>query len=202
MFMKTHKREQNVCWLLWSVWKGELFARIQEKQSFNEREAAELMKDICIAVKFLHDMNVAHRDLKPENLLYSSKDSNLGVLKLTDFGFAKETHVRDTLQTPCYTPYYVAPEVLGPEKYDKSCDIWSLGVIMYILLCGFPPFYSNHGLAISPGMKKRIRSGQYEFPKPEWENVSKDAKDLIRGMLKTDPHQRLTIDDVIRNKWI
>jgi mitogen-activated protein kinase-activated protein kinase 2 len=73
---------------------------------------------------------------------------------------------------------------------------------MYILLCGFPPFYSNHGLAISPGMKKRIRSGQYEFPNPEWEKVSKDAKDLIRGMLKTDPHQRLTIDDVIKNKWI
>lgn len=95
-----------------------------------------------------------------------------------------------------------APEVLGPEKYDKSCDIWSLGVIMYILLCGFPPFYSNHGLAISPGMKKRIRSGQYEFPNPEWENVSKDAKDLIRGMLKTDPHARLSIDDVIKNKWI
>ena len=69
-------------------------------------------------------------------------------------------------------------------------------------LCGFPPFYSNHGLAISPGMKKRIRSGQYEFPNPEWENVSKDAKDLIRGMLKTDPHQRLSIDDVIKNKWI
>merc|ERR1711997_209026 len=102
-------------------------------------ELFNAIKEICIAVKFLHDMNVAHRDLKPENLLYSSKD-NLGVLKLTDFGFAKETHIRDTLQTPCYTPYYVAPEVLGPEKYDKSCDIWSLGVIMYILLCGFPPF--------------------------------------------------------------
>jgi len=180
---------------------GELFQRIQEKQAFNEREAAELMKDICIAVKFLHDMNIAHRDLKPENLLYSRKD-HLGVLKLTDFGFAKETHLQNTLQTPCYTPYYVAPEVLGPERYDKCCDIWSLGVIMYILLCGFPPFYSNHGLAISPGMKKRIRSGQYEFPNPEWEKVSKDAKDLIRGMLKTDPHQRLTIDDVIKNKWI
>ena len=69
-------------------------------------------------------------------------------------------------------------------------------------LCGFPPFYSNHGLAISPGMKKRIRSGQYEFPKPEWTNVSSDAKELIRGMLKTDPQDRLTIDDIIKNKWI
>ena len=69
-------------------------------------------------------------------------------------------------------------------------------------LCGFPPFYSNHGLAISPGMKKRIRSGQYEFPKPEWANVSQDAKDLIKGMLKTDPTERHNIDDVIKNKWI
>merc|ERR1719361_3372623 len=111
-------------------------------------------------------MGVAHRDLKPENLLYSTREPS-GILKLTDFGFVKETLSADTLQTPCYTPYYVAPEVLGPERYDKSCDIWSLGVIMYILLCGFPPFYSNQGLAISPGMKKRIRSGQYEFPKPQ-----------------------------------
>jgi len=180
---------------------GELFNRIQERTAFNEREAAEIVKDICIAVKFLHDMNIAHRDLKPENLLYTRKD-NLGVLKLTDFGFAKETLTRDTLQTPCYTPYYVAPEVLGPEKYDKSCDIWSLGVIMYILLCGFPPFYSNHGLPISPGMKKRIRSGQYEFPRPEWTNVSQDAKELIKGCLKTNPEERHTIDEVIRNKWI
>jgi len=95
-----------------------------------------------------------------------------------------------------------APEVLGPEKYDKSCDMWSLGVIMYILLCGYPPFYSNHGMAISPGMKKRIRNGQYEFPAPEWSRVSKDAKDLIKGLLKTDPDERLTIEEVLKNKWI
>jgi len=180
---------------------GELFTRIQDRTAFNEREAAEIVKDICIAVKFLHDLNIAHRDLKPENLLYTNKDNN-SVLKLTDFGFAKETLARDTLQTPCYTPYYVAPEVLGPERYDKSCDIWSLGVIMYILLCGFPPFYSNHGLPISPGMKKRIRSGQYEFPNPEWKNVSNQAKDLIKGCLKTNPEERLTIDQVIKKKWI
>ncbi|KAK2589050.1 hypothetical protein KPH14_001888 [Odynerus spinipes] len=182
---------------------GELFQRIQDRQdsAFTEREAAQIMYEICVAVKHLHDMNIAHRDLKPENLLYS-KPGSTGILKLTDFGFAKETHMKDTLQTPCYTPYYVAPEVLGPEKYDKSCDIWSLGVIMYILLCGFPPFYSNHGLAISPGMKKRIRLGQYDFPAPEWSNVSVQARDLIKGMLCTDPAQRLQIDEVMRNKWI
>lgn len=182
---------------------GELFSRIQERadSAFTEREAASVVGDMCKAIFFLHSNNIAHRDLKPENLLYSKSGPD-GVLKLTDFGFAKETNAFKTLQTPCYTPYYVAPEVLGPEKYDKSCDMWSLGVIMYILLCGYPPFYSNHGMAISPGMKKRIRNGQYEFPAPEWSRVSKDAKDLIQGLLRTDPDERLTIAEVTKNKWI
>ncbi|NXF12624.1 MAPK2 kinase, partial [Smithornis capensis] len=156
---------------------GELFSRIQDRgdQAFTEREASEIMKSIGEAIQYLHSINIAHRDVKPENLLYTSKRPN-AVLKLTDFGFAKETTTHNSLATPCYTPYYVAPEVLGPEKYDKSCDMWSLGVIMYILLCGYPPFYSNHGLAISPGMKKRIRMGQYEFPNPEWSEVSEEGK--------------------------
>lgn len=126
---------------------GELFQRIQDKQegAFTEREAAQIMHEICLALKYLHDRNIAHRgmhptnsaillialvnfslfflDLKPENLLYTSPLPS-AIIKLTDFGFAKETHIKDTLQTPCYTPYYVAPEVLGPERYDKSCDIW------------------------------------------------------------------------------
>ncbi|XP_045529203.1 MAP kinase-activated protein kinase 2 isoform X1 [Pieris brassicae] len=183
---------------------GELFQRIQDNRegAFTERQAAEIMHSICVAVRYLHDTNIAHRDIKPENLLYTTTEPN-AILKLTDFGFAKQTlNHMDTLQTPCYTPYYVAPEVLGPEKYDKSCDIWSLGVVMYILLCGFPPFYSNHGLAISPGMKKRIRLGQYDFPEPEWSNVSSDAKNLIRGMLSVDPAKRLTIQQVMASPWI
>ncbi|XP_070557910.1 MAP kinase-activated protein kinase 2-like isoform X2 [Ptychodera flava] len=181
---------------------GELFSRIQERAdtAFTEREAAEIVADIGKAIAYLHSMNIAHRDVKPENLLYADT-SPLALLKLTDFGFAKET-TNTMLQTPCYTPYYVAPEVLGPEKYDKSCDMWSLGVITYILLCGFPPFYSNHGMAISPGMKKRIRNGQYEFPKPEWTNVSDEAKDLIRQLLKTDPNDRMTITEFMQHPWV
>jgi len=183
---------------------GELFARIQSRaeNAFTEREAARIMESICSAVSHLHRMDIAHRDLKPENLLFSRDDSK-GILKLTDFGFAKETHTNAmALQTPCYTPYYVAPEVLGTQKYDKSCDMWSLGVIMYILLCGYPPFYSNHGLAISPGMKKRIRAGQYDFPAAEWSVVSTEAKNLIRGLLKTEPMERLSIEQVMNHDWI
>uniref|UniRef100_A0A8C6TB93 non-specific serine/threonine protein kinase n=1 Tax=Neogobius melanostomus TaxID=47308 RepID=A0A8C6TB93_9GOBI len=182
---------------------GELFSRIQDRgdQAFTEREASDIMKNIGEAIQFLHAINIAHRDVKPENLLYSSKRPS-ALLKLTDFGFAKETTSHNSLATPCYTPYYVAPEVLGPEKYDKSCDMWSLGVIMYILLCGYPPFYSNHGLAISPGMKKRIRMGQYEFPNPEWSDVSEEAKQLIRTLLKTEPTQRMTITEFMNHPWI
>lgn len=182
---------------------GELFSRIQERadSAFTEREAAAIIRDIAAAIHHLHSLDIAHRDLKPENLLYDQQGPD-ATLKLTDFGFAKSVSSLKSLQTPCYTPYYVAPEVLGPEKYDKSCDMWSLGVIMYILLCGYPPFYSNHGMAISPGMKKRIRNGQYEFPAPEWNRVSDDAKNLIRGLFKTDPDQRHSIDDVMRNRWI
>ncbi|XP_017271412.1 MAP kinase-activated protein kinase 2 isoform X2 [Kryptolebias marmoratus] len=182
---------------------GELFSRIQARgdQAFTEREVSEIMHDIGTAIEYLHNVDIAHRDVKPENLLYTTKDSN-ATLKLTDFGFAKETVAHNSLQTPCYTPYYVAPEVLGPEKYDKSCDMWSLGVIMYILLCGFPPFYSNTGQAISPGMKQRIRLGQYEFPNPEWVDVSVEAKQLIIQLLKTDPSERMTIGQFMNHPWI
>lgn len=182
---------------------GELFERIQKRgdSPFTEREAAAVVRQIALATAHLHSLNVAHRDLKPENLLFVDNSPN-ALLKLTDFGFAKETTAGLDLKTPCYTPYYVAPEVLGPESYDKMCDLWSLGVIMYILLCGFPPFYSNHGAAISPGMRKRIRQGQYDFPNPEWSRVSNQAKDLIRGLLRTDPQNRFTVEQVINNPWI
>lgn len=95
-------------------------------------EAAQVMQEICIAVKHLHDMNVAHRDLKPENLLYTSDAPN-AILKLTDFGFAKET-TKESLQTPCYTPYYVAPEVLGPEVYDKGILIYAPCFFLFVFI--------------------------------------------------------------------
>uniref|UniRef100_A0A7E4ZZM2 non-specific serine/threonine protein kinase n=1 Tax=Panagrellus redivivus TaxID=6233 RepID=A0A7E4ZZM2_PANRE len=184
---------------------GELFTRIQDRAhgAFTEREASNIMYSICSAIAYLHHMNIAHRDIKPENLLYTDNTPH-GVLKLTDFGFAKSVSEsgEKPLETPCYTPYYVAPEVLSSKKYDKSCDVWSAGIIAYILLCGYPPFYSHHGLPISPGMKKRIRAGQYNFSGPEWDRVSEAAKDLIRKCLRTDPAERATIDDVMRHKWI
>lgn len=155
--------------------------------------------------------------------MLAEQNDAISIIKLTDFGFAKEVNLG--LVTPCYTPYYVAPEVLGSVKYDISCDIWSLGVIMYILCCGmfirmeytgtwcifyfrysmvlgYPPFYSTHGQPISPGMKRRIKAGEFAFPENEWSRVSDDAKNLIKGMLETMPEKRFTIDEIMRSNWI
>jgi mitogen-activated protein kinase-activated protein kinase 2 len=183
---------------------GELFYRITENHhKFNEQEVAKIMFQICSAVKHLHSLNIAHRDLKPENLLLMSNEEN-SIIKLTDFGFAKEVNLG--LITPCFTPYYVAPEILKTKMnmintYDISCDIWSLGVIMYILCCGYPPFYSSNN-KVTPRMKRRILSGKYSFPEREWQKISKEAKVLISGMLETDPTKRLTINEVMKSEWI
>ncbi|KAK6054192.1 hypothetical protein COOONC_08303 [Cooperia oncophora] len=130
-----------------------------------------------------------------EIISYFRDNSPNARLKLTDFGFAKRTDDSEPLglATACYTPYYCAPEVLGAEKYDKIGRSWSVGVVMYILLCGYPPFFSQNGLPMSPGMKAKIKSGQYTFPSPEWDCVSEAAKDLIKKLLKTDAAERITI---------
>jgi len=172
-----------------------------------------LQNNSSIFSKFLHRRNIAHRDLKPENLLYSERNFQ-SILKLTDFGFAKEV-TQKGLETPCFTPYYAAPEVLNEkQRYDMSCDVWSMGVIMYVLLCGYPPFYSDHGFSISPGMKKRIKqgnipylfyllvSGEYTFPDKEWKNISLTAKDLIKRMLTVDVNKRIDIYEFMNSPWV
>ncbi|CEF59580.1 MAP kinase-activated protein kinase 2 [Strongyloides ratti] len=184
---------------------GELFERIQKKicNGFTEKEASEVVCKICHIVSYLHDMDIAHRDIKPENLLFTNENET-SILKLTDFGFAKRCSTEDevSLETPCYTPFYVAPEVLSSSKYCKSCDVWSIGIITYILLCGYPPFYSTNGQPISPGMKARIREGQFDFPAPEWDMVSAVAKDFIKKLLEIDPNTRLTVKEALEHKWI
>uniref|UniRef100_A0A0N4U7W5 non-specific serine/threonine protein kinase n=1 Tax=Dracunculus medinensis TaxID=318479 RepID=A0A0N4U7W5_DRAME len=178
---------------------GQLFDRIKQGQ-LTERDAARIMQQLCSAVAHLHSLNIAHRDIKPENVLYSSN----GILKLCDFGFAKriEESAEKPLHTVCYSNYYAPPEILQRLCYDKSCDMWSLGVVMYILLCGYPPFYSKSGDDFSMGMQRRIKAGQYDFPSPEWDFISDQAKALIKNLLVTDPCQRLTIEQLMQSEWI
>ncbi|VDL64164.1 unnamed protein product [Hymenolepis diminuta] len=152
--------------------------------------AAQIVFQIANAIYWLHSRNIAHRDLKPENLLFES-DAPDATLKLTDFGFAKE--ISGFLKTPCFSCYYVAPEVLSSAAYDQQCDMWSLGVITYIL---------SGGDNFSPGMKDRIRTGCYTFPSDEWKDVSDEAKDLINKLLIVEPRERLTIEGVMQHPWI
>jgi len=177
---------------------GELFDRIVDKGHFTEADAAGVTAKLFSAIKYLHDKNIAHRDLKPENLLMAD-DTPESEVKITDFGLSKAFDEQtQVMQTPCGTPGYIAPEVLVMKGYDKQCDVWSLGVIVYILLCGFPPFYADNDAQLF----EKIKRGEFEFLRPYWDPISDSAKDFIRQMLRVDPKQRITCDQALAHPWL
>mmetsp|Transcript_26744 Transcript_26744/g.44585 ORF Transcript_26744/g.44585 Transcript_26744/m.44585 type:complete len:537 (+) Transcript_26744:105-1715(+) len=182
---------------------GELFDRIIAKTNsaeghFSEHDAAVLIRDICDAIAYCHDVKqIVHRDLKPENFLFLSKEDD-SPIKIIDFGLSRhDTQNSGVMKTKVGTPYYVAPEVLKRE-YTKSCDIWSIGVIAYILLCGYPPFYGDSDNEIF----ESVRIARYDYPGPEWDDISQEAKDFIDSMLKKEPSERLTAAQAMKHKWI
>lgn len=164
---------------------GELFDRIVQKAYYNEKEARDVCKIVLEAVRYCHDNNIAHRDLKPENLLLLSESDDSAV-KIADFGFAKKVTSSQSLTTQCGTPGYVAPEILEGTPYDTKADMWSVGVILYILLGGYPPFIENN----QKDLFRKIRKGQYEFHEEYWGTVSAEAKELISSLLTVKPHNR------------
>lgn len=180
---------------------GELFDRIVSKGNFSESEAANLMGSLAGAIAYLHGIGIVHRDLKPENLLYADTTEK-SPIKITDFGLAKikegNAETEHKMNTACGTPGYVAPEVLMNTSYGPPVDLWSLGVILYILLCGFPPFYHESTNALY----KQIKKGQYDFPSPYWDNISEHAKQLISGLLTVDPKKRFTPKEVLEHPWV
>jgi len=149
------------------------------------------------AVKYLHDNSIVHRDLKPENLIFDRPGED-AILKLTDFGFATLYDPKKKLTATCGTPEYVAPEILDEKPYGKAVDMWSVGVIFYILLCGFPPFYGD----TEQELFDRICTAKYKFLSPYWDKVSWDAKDLIRHLLELEPTKRYTADQALDHKWL
>ena len=179
---------------------GNLCSRVR-KQSFTEPQAAAIARQIVVAVAHLHALNVAHRDLKLENFLFESHSLD-SPLKLTDFGLAAKVTSPKMLQGRHGSGYYYAPEVLRMDKYDKSCDMWSLGVILYILLCRYPPFNSSSGVALSPSMERKILHCQYSFPPRQWGDISSEAKALISQLLNTNPDERLRVELVLEHPWI
>lgn len=176
---------------------GELFDRVISKGSFSEKEASDLIGALAGALQYLHGIGVVHRDLKPENLIYTNTKAD-SAIKITDFGLAKFAQASKTMNTACGTPGYVAPEVLKNEPYGPPVDLWSLGVILYILLCGFPPFYHES----TTSLYKLIKRGQYDFPAPYWSDISDSAKNLVRALLTVDPKARATPAVVLAHPWI
>lgn len=175
---------------------GELFDRICEKQKYTEREARQVMYLLSNALTFMHSKGIVHRDLKPENVLLKTKEDDTSI-KLADLGFAKIlSNPNQLMTTPCGTPGYVAPEVISGHSYGPACDVWSLGVIFYILLCGYPPFADDNQEQLFNSIKK----GHYQMDPAEWGVISDGAKDLVRKILVVDPKQRITAAQVITSQ--
>ncbi|XP_016084727.1 MAP kinase-activated protein kinase 5 isoform X3 [Sinocyclocheilus grahami] len=165
---------------------GELFHRISQHKHFTEKMASQVTKQISLALQHCHSLNIAHRDLKPENLLF--KDNSL-VLE------AQRRHQKEKSG--------IIPTSPTPYTYNKSCDLWSLGVIVYVMLCGYPPFYSkHHSRTIPKDMRKKIMTGSFDFPEEEWSQISEMAKDIVRKLLKVKPEERLTIEGVLAHPWL
>mmetsp|Transcript_16104 Transcript_16104/g.40721 ORF Transcript_16104/g.40721 Transcript_16104/m.40721 type:complete len:603 (-) Transcript_16104:480-2288(-) len=176
---------------------GELFHRIVERKYFAERDAAVAMLDILKAISHLHEKGIAHRDLKPENILYESKSED-SKLMVADFGFAKLRDTGEMMKTMCGSPVYVAPEVISRVGYNTKCDMWSIGVILYILLCGYPPFL---GRTIKDTMRL-VKRADLQFPNEDWDRVSGEAKDLIRKLIVPDPAKRLSATEMLEHDWM
>uniref|UniRef100_A0A8B9JZA4 Protein kinase domain-containing protein n=1 Tax=Astyanax mexicanus TaxID=7994 RepID=A0A8B9JZA4_ASTMX len=177
---------------------GELFDRVVEKGYYSERDAADAIKQVLEAVAYLHEHGVVHRDLKPENLLYATSAPD-APLKIADFGLSKIIDDQVTMKTVCGTPGYCAPEILRGCAYGPEVDMWSVGVITYILLCGFEPFFDDRG---DQYMFKRILNCEYEFVSPWWDNVSLNAKDLVKKLIVQDPKKRLTTLQALQHPWV
>ncbi|XP_007945784.1 calcium/calmodulin-dependent protein kinase type IV [Orycteropus afer afer] len=177
---------------------GELFDRIVEKGYYSERDAADAVKQILEAVAYLHENGIVHRDLKPENLLYATPAPD-APLKIADFGLSKIVEHQVLMKTVCGTPGYCAPEILRGCAYGPEVDMWSVGIITYILLCGFEPFYDERG---DQFMFRRILNCEYYFISPWWDEVSLNAKDLVRKLIVLDPKKRLSTFQALQHPWV
>ncbi|XP_018414007.1 PREDICTED: ribosomal protein S6 kinase alpha-5 isoform X4 [Nanorana parkeri] len=184
---------------------GELFERIKKKKSFSESEASYIMRKLVSAVSHMHDVGVVHRDLKPENFLFTDESDSCEI-KIIDFGFARlKPPDNQPLKTPCFTLHYAAPELLNANGYDESCDLWSLGVILYTMLSGQVPFQCHDRTvtyATAEDIMKKIKQGDFSFEGDSWKNVSQEAKDLIQGLLTVDPNKRIKMSTLRYNEWL
>ncbi|KAM9803851.1 calcium/calmodulin-dependent protein kinase type II subunit gamma isoform 10-T10 [Neosynchiropus ocellatus] len=177
---------------------GELFEDIVAREYYSEADASHCINQILESVSHIHQHDIVHRDLKPENLLLASKMKGASV-KLADFGLAIEVQGDQQAWFGfAGTPGYLSPEVLRKDPYGKPVDIWACGVILYILLVGYPPFWDED----QHKLYQQIKAGAYDFPSPEWDTVTPEAKNLINQMLTINPAKRITADQALKHPWV
>jgi calcium/calmodulin-dependent protein kinase I len=174
---------------------GDLFDRVSKKKKYTEKDAQQFCRTVLSALKHCHDQHIVHRDLKPENFMLRSADNDHDIL-LVDFGLAAEDRDVFRLKGEVGTTSYMAPEIIRGETYGKPVDMWALGVITFILLCGYPPFYADDVKT----MKDRILSASYDFQHAS--QVSAESRDFIAGLLVVDMHKRMTADQGISHPWV
>lgn len=193
---KVYYEEQHTYLVMEEMKGGDLLSRILEKTFYTEPEARQVCRNLLEAVDYCHKLNVAHRDLKPENVLLVEKGNDVNI-KLADFGLATRVDRPNCLKTLCGTTEYTAPEVFSSNGYDQRADMWSIGVILYILLCGYEPFEGPlEELLLS------IQHGAYEFHEDTWGGISDSAKALIRSLMNVDANKRLTAREALESQWI
>ncbi|TGJ85946.1 hypothetical protein E0Z10_g2838 [Xylaria hypoxylon] len=202
--LKDTFNEKNAVYLVLELApEGELFNHIVLKQKLSEDETRKLFVQLFQGIKYLHDRNIVHRDIKPENILLVDKDVHV---KLADFGLAKIIGEESFTTTLCGTPSYVAPEILAEgrhRKYTKAVDVWSLGVVLYICLCGFPPFSDElYSRDFPYTLSQQIKTGKFDYPSPYWDSVGDPALDLIDHMMVVEPGRRFTIDQCLQHPWL
>ena len=179
----------------------ELLDVIFQKGHIDEGNAKTITLKLCEVVDYLHGNGVVHRDLKPSNIAYANKSGSPASIRLTDFAFAKQlTAENGMLMTPCFTANFVAPEVLKRQGYDKGCDMWSLGILLYTLLSGYPPFASN-ATDKPQDILERIENGTVSFDAPVWAHISAEAKRFLTGLLHKSPELRLTAAQALQHEW-
>lgn len=190
-------RDDEYTYIVTELLEGpELFAYVQ-KNPLSETEARHIFKEIVKAVQFMHSKRIVHRDLKLENILFTHENSS--TLKLIDFGFA--TRISKRLDTTCYTLEYAAPEILSNKKYNEACDLWSLGVILYALLCGHTPFQRRNESHDDHDIRERIKRGAFDTDSSAWQSLNKSAKDLIRSLLTVCPSKRMKLSNILDSGW-
>mmetsp|Transcript_38221 Transcript_38221/g.61221 ORF Transcript_38221/g.61221 Transcript_38221/m.61221 type:complete len:297 (-) Transcript_38221:4356-5246(-) len=180
---------------------GELLERVTEDGNFSESDARVIVRQILMGVEYLHSRNIVHRDLKLENILLSD-DTPSAIVKIADFGLARFFADDSELRTICGSPLYVAPEILdigtSSETYTPAVDMWSIGVILYILLSGNSPFDNEDEQVLF----QKIRSGEYSMDDNMWDHISSGAKDCVSKLLKVDTAERMTCSEALRHPWV